>query len=129
MLAPSRNHRAVAKYNVTTECRFIYEYTLDPFDVEVHLVSYLGLHSASASGDIGLVQYALSHGQPVNSVLDGVLPLHAACAGGNDFVVKLLIDHGADVNAARLVLVLGVYTFLTLHGLDSPGGTLTGVVM
>lgn len=84
MLAPSRNHRTEAKYNVTTE------------------FPYLGLHSASASGDVGLVKYALSHGQPVNSVLDGVLPLHAACAGGNDLVVKLLIEHGADVNAARL---------------------------
>ncbi|KAI6129436.1 hypothetical protein EDD16DRAFT_1545570 [Pisolithus croceorrhizus] len=84
MLAPSRNHKTEAKYNVTTE------------------FPYLGLHSASASGDVGLVQYALSHGQPVNSVLDGVLPLHAACAGGNDLVVKLLIEHGADVNAARL---------------------------
>ncbi|KIO04481.1 hypothetical protein M404DRAFT_143110, partial [Pisolithus tinctorius Marx 270] len=83
MLAPCRNHRTEAKYNVTTE------------------FPYLGLHSASASGDIGLVQYALSHGQPVNSVLDGVLPLHAACAGGNDLVVKLLIEHGADVNAPR----------------------------
>ncbi|KZP14831.1 ankyrin, partial [Athelia psychrophila] len=47
-------------------------------------------------------QYALSHGQPINSVLDGVLPLHAACSGGNDLVVKLLIEQGADVNAARL---------------------------
>lgn len=65
------------------------------------LVPSLGLHYAAASGDVGLVQYALSHGQPVNSVVDGVLPLHAACAGGNSQVVKLLIDHGADVNAQR----------------------------
>jgi ankyrin repeat protein len=43
----------------------------------------------------------LNNGQPVNSVLDGVLPLHAACAGGNVQVVRLLIDHGADVNAPR----------------------------
>ena len=64
-------------------------------------VPHLGLHSASASGDIGLVQYALSHGQPVNSVLDGVLPLHAACAGGNVLVVNFLLDRGADVNAPR----------------------------
>jgi len=103
MLAPSRNHRAVAKFNVTTECRFLCWYTSAPLDADIRPVSYLGLHSASASGDIGLVQYALSHGQPVNSVLDGVLPLHAACAGGNDIVVKLLINHGADVNAARFV--------------------------
>ncbi|KAG1745450.1 uncharacterized protein EDB91DRAFT_1120953 [Suillus paluster] len=83
MLAPSRN-RAEAKFNVSTE------------------FPHLGLHSAAVSGDIGLVQYALKHGQPVNSVLDGVLPLHAACAGGNDLVVDLLIQHGADVNASRL---------------------------
>ncbi|KAG1864423.1 hypothetical protein F4604DRAFT_1783421 [Suillus subluteus] len=81
MLAPSRNHRAEAKFNVATE------------------FPHLGLHSAAVSGDIGLVQFALNHGQPVNSVLDGVLPLHAACAGGNDLVVNLLIKHGADVNA------------------------------
>ncbi|EIW82558.1 hypothetical protein CONPUDRAFT_31714, partial [Coniophora puteana RWD-64-598 SS2] len=49
-------------------------------------------------------KYALSHGQPVNSVLGGVLPLHAACAGGDELIVKLLIQHGADVNAARLPL-------------------------
>ncbi|KAH7096306.1 hypothetical protein BKA62DRAFT_603419, partial [Auriculariales sp. MPI-PUGE-AT-0066] len=46
--------------------------------------------------------YALSAGQPVNSVLDGVLPIHAACAGGNEAVVQLLLRHGADVNAPRL---------------------------
>ncbi|KIM45053.1 hypothetical protein M413DRAFT_441701 [Hebeloma cylindrosporum] len=77
-------HRAEAKYNVTTE------------------FPSLGLHSAAATGNVGLVEYALNNGQPINSVLDGVLPLHAACAGGNVQVVKLLIDHGADVNAPRL---------------------------
>jgi ankyrin repeat protein len=65
------------------------------------LVPSLGLHSAAASGDVGLLEYALNRGQPVNSVVDGVLPLHAACSGGNVQVVKLLIDHGADVNAPR----------------------------
>ena len=64
-------------------------------------VPHLGLHSAAATGNIGLVKYALSHGQPINSVLDGILPLHAACFGGCDLVVKLLIEHGADVNAPR----------------------------
>lgn len=78
------HHKAEAKYNVTTE------------------FASLGLHSAAATGNLGLVEYALDHGQPINSVLDGVLPLHAACAGGNVQVVKLLIDHGADVNAPRL---------------------------
>jgi len=76
--------KAEAKYNVTTE------------------FPSLGLHSAAATGNVGLVEYALDHGQPINSVLDGVLPLHAACAGGNVQVVKLLIDRGADVNAPRL---------------------------
>ncbi|KAG6844387.1 hypothetical protein H0H87_007291 [Tephrocybe sp. NHM501043] len=76
--------KAEAKYNVTTE------------------FPSLGLHSAAATGNVGLVEYALDHGQPINSVLDGVLPLHAACAGGNVQVVKLLIEHGADVNAPRL---------------------------
>ncbi|GAA5876758.1 hypothetical protein JCM16303_006277 [Sporobolomyces ruberrimus] len=62
----------------------------------------LSLHSAAANGNIGLVQYALSHGQPVNSVLNGVLPLHAASSSGNEMVVKMLIEAGADVNSPRL---------------------------
>lgn len=77
---------AEAKFNVTTE------------------FTNLGLHSAAASGDYGLVRYALSNGQPINSVLHGVLPIHVACSGGDEQVVHLLIDHGADVNAPRLPL-------------------------
>ncbi|KAJ7350355.1 hypothetical protein DFH08DRAFT_695778 [Mycena albidolilacea] len=85
MPVPLRTHKAAAeaRYNVTTECN-------------------LGLHSAAATGNVGLVEYALTRGQPINSVLDGVLPLHAAAAGGNESVVKLLIERGADVNAPRL---------------------------
>jgi ankyrin repeat protein len=49
----------------------------------------------------GLVKYALIHGQPVNSVLNGVLPLHAAASSGNETVVRMLIEHGADVNSPR----------------------------
>ncbi len=67
----------------------------------VLIVQDLGLHSAAASGNLGLVKYALDHGQPVNSALDGVLPLHAACSGGDELVVRLLIERGADVNAPR----------------------------
>ncbi|KAG6920135.1 hypothetical protein DXG01_004901 [Tephrocybe rancida] len=85
--------KAEAKYNVTTELSSNETFSTVPS---------LGLHSAAATGNVGLVEYALDHGQPINSVLDGVLPLHAACAGGNVQVVKLLIDHGADVNAPRL---------------------------
>ena len=58
-------------------------------------------HSAAANGNVGLVKCALSHGQPINSVLDGVLPLHVASAGGNNLVVRLLIEQGVDVNASR----------------------------
>ncbi|KAJ3780609.1 hypothetical protein GGU10DRAFT_279080 [Lentinula aff. detonsa] len=83
-LRANANLRVEAKYNVVTE--------FPNYD----------LHSAAASGNQGLAEYALNRGQPVNSVLDGVLPLHAACAGGHEQVVKLLLDHGADVNAARL---------------------------
>lgn len=74
-------------------------------DLHTTTVPHLGLHAAAASGDYGHVKYALEHGQPVNSVLDGVLPLHAASAGGNEMVVKLLIESGADVNAARYACV------------------------
>ncbi|KZT10590.1 uncharacterized protein LAESUDRAFT_720925 [Laetiporus sulphureus 93-53] len=81
---PQRTEAIQAKYNVTID------------------FPHLGLHSAAANGNLGLVKYALEHGQPINSVLDGVLPLHVACSGGNDMVVRLLIDRGADVNAPRL---------------------------
>jgi hypothetical protein len=100
MPVPSRATKVEAKYNVTTECELT-EFSPCGFPLHTLLVPQLGLHFAAATGNIGLVQYALSHGQPINSVLDGVLPLHAACSGGNDLVVKLLIDYGADVNAPR----------------------------
>ena len=69
---------------------------------DLTLVPNLELHSAAACGNVGLVHYALTHGQPVNSVLHGVLPLHAACSGGSVDVVKMLIERGANVNAPRL---------------------------
>ncbi|KAG9126919.1 hypothetical protein FRC07_001383 [Ceratobasidium sp. 392] len=81
--------KAEAKYNVTTE------------------YPNYGLHSAAASGNIGLVSFALANGQPTNAVLDGVLPLHAAASGGNTRVVRMLIDAGADLNAGRLSRKLG----------------------
>ncbi|BGP34318.1 hypothetical protein JCM10296v2_006133 [Rhodotorula toruloides] len=62
----------------------------------------LGLHGAAANGNTGLVHYALTHGQPVNSILSGVLPLHAAASSGNETVVRMLIEAGADVNSPRL---------------------------
>jgi hypothetical protein len=65
---------------------------------------YLNIHSASFTGNFGLVSYALSSGVPPSAVLDGITPLHAACANqmsNNETVVNCLIDHGSDVNAAR----------------------------
>lgn len=61
----------------------------------------LGLHAGSASGNLGLVKFALDNGQPIDSVVNGLLPIHAACAGGHVQVVKYLLDRGADVNARR----------------------------
>lgn len=69
----------------------------------MNTVPNYGLHLAAASGNLGLVKYALEHGQPVNSLVDGLLPLHAACYGGSDAVVRTLIEQGADVNAPRCV--------------------------
>ncbi|KAJ1578397.1 hypothetical protein NDA11_005470 [Ustilago hordei] len=62
----------------------------------------LGLHNAAASGNIGLVKFALENGQPANSNLNGILPLHAACSGGSEQSVRMLIFHGTDVNTPRL---------------------------
>ncbi|CAG8579394.1 8667_t:CDS:2, partial [Funneliformis mosseae] len=62
----------------------------------------LGLHSGAAAGNLGLVKFALDHGQPIDSVLNGVLPIHVACINGNVSVVQYLIERGADVNAPRL---------------------------
>ncbi|KAJ9104440.1 hypothetical protein QFC21_001935 [Naganishia friedmannii] len=62
----------------------------------------LDLHTAAVTGNVGLVHYALTHGQPVNSILHGLLPIHAACSGGSEQVLRMLIDRGADVNAPRL---------------------------
>jgi len=62
----------------------------------------LGLHSAAATGNIGLVKFALDNGQPHTSILNGLLPLHAACSGGSEAVVRLLLSYGADVNTIRI---------------------------
>lgn len=100
MPGTSRTQRAEAKYNVVFDC----ECSRRLHAVQCVLISVdpnLGLHTAAASGNLGLAKYALDHGQPVNSAFDGVLPLHAASFGGSDLVVTLLIEYGADVNASR----------------------------
>ena len=93
---------AEAKFNVTTECAYLGNPHPSSFSlIPAPPVTNLGLHTAAASGDYGLVKYALTNGQPINSVLHGVLPIHVACSGGDEQVVNLLIDSGADVNAPR----------------------------
>lgn len=67
----------------------------------------LGLHSAAATGNVGLVKFALDNGQPHTSILNGLLPLHAACSGGSEPVVRLLLSYGADVNATRVKATKG----------------------
>lgn len=62
----------------------------------------LGLHSAAATGNIGLVKFALDHGAPIDSVVNGFMPLQMACISDNNIaVVQYLIDRGADVNLQR----------------------------
>ncbi|KAG0045135.1 hypothetical protein BGZ83_009610 [Gryganskiella cystojenkinii] len=62
----------------------------------------LGLHSGAASGNLGLVKFALDNGQPIDSVFNGVLAIHAACCSNSNIpVVLYLIERGADVNARR----------------------------
>ncbi|KAG2188645.1 hypothetical protein INT44_001400 [Umbelopsis vinacea] len=62
----------------------------------------LHLHSAAATGNIGLVKFALDHGAGIDSVVNGYMPLQMACiSDSNIAVVQYLIDRGADVNLQR----------------------------
>ncbi|KAI9301777.1 hypothetical protein BJ944DRAFT_242975 [Cunninghamella echinulata] len=62
----------------------------------------LGLHWAATTGNVGLVKFALDHGAPIDSVVNGFMPLQLACISDNNIaVVQYLIDRGAQVNAQR----------------------------
>lgn len=51
---------------------------------------------------LGLVKFALDHGAPIDSVVNGFMPLQLACISDNHIaVVQYLIDRGADVNAQK----------------------------
>ncbi|KAI8987382.1 hypothetical protein BDF20DRAFT_910012 [Mycotypha africana] len=64
--------------------------------------SLLGLHWAATTGNVGLVKFALDHGVPINSVVNGFVPLQLACISDNNLaVIQYLIDRGADVNIQK----------------------------
>ncbi|KAI8992206.1 ankyrin repeat-containing domain protein [Pilobolus umbonatus] len=60
---------------------------------------YMGLHWAAMNGNIGLVKFALDHGVPVDSTVNGFVPLQLCCLSDSNLVIaQYLIDRGADVN-------------------------------
>ena len=81
----------------------------------------LGMHSAAATGDVGLIKYALDHGQSVASVLFGIQPLHAASSGGSEAAVRLLLSYGADPNAVRSKIPKATQQLLSAASTASPG--------
>lgn len=104
---PLSHRRVIAPILASNRSSYFTSCTADiPID-QNPLVPNFDLHRACAAGNLGLVQYAITQGQPVNSVLAGVLPLHAAASGGSEQVVKTLVLAGADVNAPRLSSKIG----------------------
>ena len=87
-------------------------------DVKKHQEKNLGLHSAcscknwniyfilhflpSIAGNLGLVKFALDHGQSINSVFNGMQPIHVAAGAGHVYIVEYLLSRRADINARRL---------------------------
>ncbi|CAO0802538.1 unnamed protein product [Mucor circinelloides] len=62
----------------------------------------LGLHWAATTGNVGLIKFALDHGVPIDSVVNGFVPLQLACISDNNIAaVQYLIDRGADVNIQK----------------------------
>lgn len=83
----------------------------------------LGLHWAATTGNVGkihnlecstcppllnlnffvgLIKFALDHGVPIDSVVNGFVPLQLACINDNNIAaVQYLIDRGADVNIQK----------------------------
>ncbi|GAN08790.1 ankyrin [Mucor ambiguus] len=62
----------------------------------------LGLHWAATTGNVGLIKFALDHGVPIDSAVNGFVPLQLACISDNNIAaVQYLIDRGADVNIQK----------------------------
>ncbi|OAD03279.1 hypothetical protein MUCCIDRAFT_141868, partial [Mucor lusitanicus CBS 277.49] len=50
----------------------------------------------------GLIKFALDHGVPIDSAVNGFVPLQLACiSDSNIAAVQYLIDRGADVNIQK----------------------------
>jgi hypothetical protein len=78
-----------------TDGRNVHPYT--PTSLTPFLVPHYGLHSAATITNIGLVKYVF-HGQPINSILDGVLPLHTVLSGWNNIMKDWLGGHQSAPN-------------------------------
>ncbi|KAI7902850.1 uncharacterized protein BX663DRAFT_508639 [Cokeromyces recurvatus] len=64
--------------------------------------AFLGLHWAAMTGNVGLIKFALDHGVPIESTVNGFVPLQLACVSDNNIAaVQYLIDRGADVNVQK----------------------------
>ncbi|KAI9485508.1 MAG: hypothetical protein EXX96DRAFT_545350, partial [Benjaminiella poitrasii] len=51
---------------------------------------------------VGLIKFALDHGVPIESTVNGFVPLQLACISDNNIAaVQYLIDRGADVNMQK----------------------------
>ncbi|KAI8384160.1 hypothetical protein BD560DRAFT_346125 [Blakeslea trispora] len=62
----------------------------------------ISLHWACITGNVGLVKFALDHGVPVDSTINGFVPLQLSCISDNNIAVtQYLIDRGADVNIQK----------------------------
>jgi hypothetical protein len=81
-----------------TECKSLLPHRLPLAHSTFHFpVPRLDLRSATAIGNIGLVKYAFSDEQPINLVLDTVLPI---CTGSFVETILWIGEQGVEVNAS-----------------------------
>lgn len=75
------------------------KYCVAPFDSNLSLCA---LSLKRFIHFLGLVKFALDHGVPIDSVVNGFVPLQLACiSDSNIAVVQYLIDRGADMNIQK----------------------------
>jgi len=61
----------------------------------------LHMHSAVISGNIGMIRFALDHGQSIHSAVNGLQAIHVAAGFGQLAIIKYLVSRGANVNCRR----------------------------